>query len=218
MTFTPKMNLPDAATPWGKAMQSRVDDLERGASRAANEGKNANSTQNATLSALAQQIAQTNEVVAQTNEVVSQLDGVVTQLDGVVANLISVGSGRSRQIDFAATSTMTDRAVASILVPPDFTKALISTVTIVSLSNTGSPGSWANLQLQSRIQEVVEGSVVTSVGGGMFGSLTFTQSALLTGLTPGSLIAAAAQVAFFGTSANTFATTTMTATFLKADA
>jgi hypothetical protein len=55
--FMPPINLDDHATPWAKAMQQRMDDVELAASRSTNEGGNANSTQAATLNSIAKQIA-----------------------------------------------------------------------------------------------------------------------------------------------------------------
>ena len=54
--FMPPINMDDHATPWAKAMQERMDDVELAASRSTNEGLNANSTQAATLNTLAKQI------------------------------------------------------------------------------------------------------------------------------------------------------------------
>ncbi|MET4703105.1 hypothetical protein [Frigoribacterium sp. UYMn621] len=62
--FMPPINLDVNATPWAKAMQQRMDDVELSASRSANEGANANSTAAATLNVVARQIADLKAVVA----------------------------------------------------------------------------------------------------------------------------------------------------------
>jgi hypothetical protein len=62
--FMPAINLDDHATPWAKAMQQRMDDVELAAMRAAQEGSNASSTASSALTVLARQVADLKNVVS----------------------------------------------------------------------------------------------------------------------------------------------------------
>ena len=145
----------------------------------------------------------------------TQNSNAISKIRELVSSSVSVSTVSERESGFAVTGTLADHAVASLAVPEGFTRAVVSIVALVGLFNTGAAGSWATMRLQSRIQTVGAGPVLSGVAGGMYGTLTYAQSAVLADLAPGSVITAATQVSFPGSSSNASAVTSMTVIFLR---
>jgi hypothetical protein len=187
--FMPPINLDDHATPWAKAIQQRMDDVELAASRSTNEGNNANSTQVAYANVLARQIADLAKTEAGLATAQTTLAKNVTGLANVVSLLGSLASaGVSTDSGMALP---TSDGNATLFVPVGMT-TLVYTVAAngSGLNSTGSTGSvllevtgpngnsgYASTTVEAGAQRFVSCSTVGTVTGLVAGqSVTFQTS------------------------------------------
>lgn len=192
MTTYPQMNLNPEATPWGRAMQQKIEELERAAERREQGEKNTNQAQNGTMTALGKNITELQELATKT--------------------IVPIAIHQS-EIGFAVTGILADHAVASVLVPEGYSRAIVNVTVRAGLSNTAT-GGWSNLRIQSRIQSHYDGPIFASIPAGQYGNASLGQSVLLEGLVAGDTITAAIQVSFSDTSSNSSATTSGSVLFM----
>jgi hypothetical protein len=182
--FMPPINLDDHATPWAKAIQQRMDDVELAASRSTNDGENANSTAVATLNSIAKQIAsilqnQTALATAQATlaSTVSGLANVVSLLGSISATAIFNDGGMALS---------TPARYAYLTVPPGMTK--ISYTAFAFGSGKNSTASAANLLIFVTGPTGSSGIATVSVTPGATQYASSGTVGSMSGLTPGDVM------------------------------
>ncbi|WP_100811968.1 MULTISPECIES: hypothetical protein [unclassified Microbacterium] len=124
----------------------------------------------------AQLYARFQELVAQ-----SVLPAEVFEVDHAPAITATIGA------EFATVTTP---------VPDGYTRALVSITATVRVRNSGSAGSWADLNLSPRIQGVVQITNWGSIDGTRTGTVSASCTEVLEGLAPGDDVSVSASASF----------------------
>ena len=112
-TLYPKMNLSPEATPWGRSVQQKLDELELAAERRAQGELNANKAQNGTLGVLGRNIV--------------NLDAKVqTVFDNLTVDMGQVVSGDLDQSRVTGTWTKAVNAVGNVTASGDMSAANVT--------------------------------------------------------------------------------------------
>lgn len=187
MTVTPKRNLPPESEPWGRSIENRLDQSEAQSRRQTQDINNTLAGVNGSLVRLSEQVgeirvitetlvqqqatlqAQQEQLQAQQ----SQLTQTVGELQTVVNGMIRPASQQSSVggLVVSPTQTLTDSVLFGV--PPEYSRALVTAMSGLSVLNSGSandlvynrieingissgeafngvsPGSWEQVSVQS---------------------------------------------------------------------
>ena len=162
-TLYPRMNLSPEATPWGRLVQQKLDELELAAERRAQGELNTNKAQNGTLGVLSRAIAQ----------------------------LVAVAADSANTENYTIPTSYQDKATVEIPVPEGYTKALVTAT--ASASGFNNSGATAYLNVAVKIDGTYNhGSSSSRVENLAFDSANSTFYMELSDLAGGSISVSAA--------------------------
>lgn len=187
---SPTRNLPPEAEPWGRYIDTSLDQVRFDAQKNAQDIGNSLSSINGALAQLSSQIDSISKAVVAAASAAADAAAAAALANAAIANLLSVGSvGNSASGFNHATSG--NYASSNITVPAGYTSATILCVVDTTASVSSGIGAF---NLSASIGGVTGGTSSQSLDF----TWNFTASAsgirTLTGLTGGSTIAVAANI------------------------
>lgn len=199
MSVTPKRNLPPAAEPWGRSVDSRVQAIEQASARQRQDNDNTLSGLNSSLVRLSEQVGEIRTLTetlveqqamlqAQQQTLTSQqaqLTQTVTELETVVNGMITPRSRQSQVSGFVVTPSSSVIDTITFDVPLGYTRASVIAMSSVSAANPTASTTF--LYTQIIIDSLVSGEGFDAFPGNQWAS-TYAQSARVISVTPGATL------------------------------